>query len=254
MEPVSNPSARPVSPAAGRRDFLGQLATAAVAIAGTAACAPAATQSAAPAPTPAPPSGATSGTTIAAAPARSPARKWDDSWVSRITGKHKAVFDAPSVADGTIVSNTWVWMRGYSDVYQTTDSDLSAVMVIRHAGISMAFDDELWAKYELGKHAKVKDEKTKQWATRNPFWKPAPDEKSNDFTFDALVKRGAIVMVCNYATGGLAAQIAERTKQKTSDVRKEVDAHLIPGATLAPSGVFVTMRAQEAGCVFLRST
>lgn len=241
---------------ADRRQFLGQLATAAVAIAGT-ACASATAQSAA-APAAAAPSPATPGTAnggaAAAAPVTPAPRRWNDSWVSRIAGKHKAVFDAPDVADGTVIGNAWVWMKGFKDVYGVADSDLSAVIVIRHAAIHMAMDDELWAKYEIGRHEKLRDHGTGKWATRNPFWKPAPTEKSNEFTLDALQTRGAILMACDLAAGAFSRRIAQRTKQPPRTVRDEVNAHLLPGLTLAPSGIFATMRAQEAGCAFMRST
>lgn len=215
----------------GRREFLGQLATAAVAIAGSAY--------------------AGSG---ASAQAALPSRKWDDAWVARITGRHKAVFDAPEIAGGVIVTNAWVWMKGFKDVYGLSDNDLSAVLVIRHAAIAMALDDEMWAKYELGRNEKVRDERSGKWAIRNPFWRTAPDESSSEFNLESLQKRGAILMACDLAVGAVARRIAQRTKQEARVVREEVNGHLLPGLTLAPSGVFATMRAQEAGCAFLRST
>jgi hypothetical protein len=236
----------PINASAGRREFLGQLATAAVAIAGT-ACAGATAQSA---PAPAAPVPATPGPTNGATPAP---RRWSDVWVSRITGKHKAVFDAPEIADGAVISNAWVWMKGFKDVYGVADSDLSPVLVIRHAAIAMAFDDEMWAKYEIGKHEKIKDFVTSKWATRNPYYKPTPSEKTNEFTLEALEKRGAILMACDLAAGGFSGRIARRTKQPPRTVREEMNAHLLTGLTLAPSGIFATMRAQEAGCAFMRS-
>ena len=181
--------------------------------------------------------------------------KWDDSWASRITGKHKAVFDAPEIAEGTIVGNAYVYLSAMKQVYSLADTDLSTVMVIRHSAFAMAVDDELWAKYELGKDAKVKDEKTRKWATRNPYYKAAPGETAGaQFTLEALAKRGAILVGCNLAAMGLASEIAQKTKQNVNTVREEVRAHLLPGLTLAPNGVFAVMRAQEAGCTYIRST
>lgn len=224
-----------------RREFIGQLATAAVALAGTACATAGAAVQAAPAP--------------AAARAPRPAVKWDDAWAKRITGKHKAVFDAPEVADGTIVGNAWVWLRAYQDVYGMLDDEMSAVMVIRHDAIPMAMDDAFWEKYDLGKYAKVKDPATKKWARRNPFWKPDPNDKENaPFTLEALNGRGCILMGCNLAAMGMAAELAAKHKLPRDDVRADVKAHLIPGMTLAPNGVFAVMRAQEAGCTYIRST
>ena len=36
--------------------------------------------------------------------------------------------------------------------------------------------------------------------------------------------------------------------------RKQAIAALVPGVVLQPSGVFAALRAQEAGCVYLRAS
>ncbi len=221
-----------------RREFIGKLATAAVALVGT-ACASAA-------------SGAALTASAPAAP-RTPT-KWDDAWTGRITGKHKAVFDAPEIADGTIAGNAWAWMEGFKEVYGSLDDEMSAVLVIRHDAIPMAMDDAFWEKYDLGKYAKVKDPATKKWARRNPFWKPDPNDKENaPFTLEALRGRGAILLGCNLAAMGMAAELATKLKRPMDEMRAETRAHLIPGLTLAPNGVFAVLRAQEAGCNYMRS-
>ncbi|HEU4564103.1 MAG TPA: hypothetical protein VFS05_05630 [Gemmatimonadaceae bacterium] len=220
-----------------RREFLGTLATATVALAG-AACAgqvaAAGAQSASPAP-PAPP--------------------LNDDWASRLTAKHKAVFDAPAIADGTIVANAFVYLMSYHAVYGVPDSDMQAVLVIRHAAIPMAVDDAFWAKYELGKAEKVKDPATGKWALRNPFLESDPRVKDvpPGFSLSALRQRGAILLGCGLAAKRLAARVAARTKQDPGAVETELRAHLIPGLELAHSGIFAVMRAQEAGCTYIRS-
>lgn len=225
-----------------RREFIGQLATAAVALAGTACATAGGAVQSAPAPVPAP-------------PAPRVAVKWDDAWTRRISGTHKAVFDAPEIADGTIIGNAVVWMKGYKDVYGLLDDEMSAVLVIRHGAIAMAMDDAYWEKYDLGKANKVKDPATKKWARRNPFWKPDPSDPGNaPFTLEALNGRGAILLGCNLAAMGMAAELGEKLKRPVEEMRAEVKAHLIPGLTLAPNGVFGVMRAQEAGCTYIRST
>lgn len=227
------------SPPTDRREFIGRLATAAVALSATACASAAGAAATGPAP----------------APSSRPPVKWDDAWTSRITGKHKAVFDAPEIADGTVVANAYVWMKGFKDVYGARDDEMSAVLVIRHGGIAMAMDDTYWEKYELGRANKVKDPGTKKWAKRNPFLKPDPaDAASAPFTLEALAARGAILLGCNLAAMGMAAELAEKLKRPVDEMRAEVKSHLIPGLTLAPSGVFGVMRAQEAGCTYIRST
>ncbi len=235
---MSNPTS--AFPPARRRAFLGQLATTAVALAGTAF--------------------ASTGTAIAATSpgggtaAPTPSRQ-DDSWTARITGKHKAVFDAPEVADGLVITNVWVFLKGFRDTRGLTDADLSAVAVIRHAAIPLAFDDAIWEKYGLGKRSKVKEPCTKAWARRNRFARAAADDQASaPFTLGALNDRGVILIGCALATQRMAGEIATQTKQRPDVVHDELRAHLIPGLQLAPSGIYAVTLAQEAGCSYVRST
>jgi hypothetical protein len=39
-----------------------------------------------------------------------------------------------------------------------------------------------------------------------------------------------------------------------ADARKQAIAALVPGVILQPSGVFAALRAQEAGCLYLRAS
>jgi hypothetical protein len=217
-----------------RREFLGQLATAAVALAGTACAAQtvAGAQAAAPAQNPA---GATP---------TDPASKtvFDDSWTQRLTAKHKAVFDSPELADGAAIYQAQIWSSGFKEMYHLSDADTQAVLVFRHAGVPMVFNDAIWSKYEIGKRRKVKDE-AGHWAIANSHVKDLEEAKA----------RGAIILGCNLAAMGIAASIARDTKQDPEAVRQEIRSNLIPGALLMPSGIFALHRAQEAGCTYMRS-
>ena len=83
-----------------RRQFLGELAVGAAAIA-AAACSPAAqTTAASQAPAPAtPPTQPQAERQLMGMP--TPPSTWDVSWMGRITAKHKAVFDSPEIEEGT---------------------------------------------------------------------------------------------------------------------------------------------------------
>ena len=239
------------TPTTSRREMLGQLAATAVTLAGAAACASApAAQPSQATQQPRPTDGA------APAPAAA-APKFDDSWAAKLEGaKHKAVFDAPEIADGTILANVYVYLLSYGNVYGLQDADIQPVLVIRHAAIPMALDDAMWEKYELGRHAKVKDPETGKWARRNPFATEGVGAAKGmkGYSLQGLHERGAMLLGCNLAFMNQVGVIARRTKQERAAVREELRAHLVPGLTLAHSGVFAVMRAQEAGCTYIRST
>jgi hypothetical protein len=234
-----------------RREVLGQLATAAVTLAG-AACAPAAMSHAAAAPAPTPAADGAATTT----PAPATPRKWDDAWATRLTAKHRAVFDAPDVADGTALFNAYVYMRSFGEVYGAPDSDIQAVLVARHRAVPLMLGDATWERYELGKVVRLRDEKTGKWARRNPFAVVDATDASAmpGLSLGALHERGALLLVCNLALGNLAGRLAAKTKRDRASVRAELRSALLPGVEIVPSGVFAVMRAQEAGCTYMRST
>lgn len=243
-------SESPSSAASPRREFLGQLATAAAALAAT-ACVNGAGGSVAVAAEPAPASDAPE---LPPMPPL-PALEFDDAWADKLTGTYRAVFDSPDIEDGTAVFNAYSFMKGFEDMYKVSDADVNAVVVIRHKAIPMILDDELWARYTLGEYAKVKDPTTGNWALRNPFWAPDPKDKSSgDYALETLVKRGVILLGCALAARGFAGILASRTKDKPDAMFDELRRHLLPTVTLQPSGVFAVMRAQVAGCHYMRST
>jgi hypothetical protein len=241
-----------------RRQFIGELAAGAAALAAV-ACAPAAAASnaASQAPAPAP------ATTPPAAPMQPlPAQstmKWDASWMEKITGKHKAVFDSPEINDGTALYHAFSYLSSVKDVFGGTDSDAGVVCCLRHAAVPMLYNDAMWAKYDIGTETKTLDQKTKLGVTRNIYYQRVDkDGKPNDdrpsATIKSLSSRGVIFVGCDLATRGFSYRLAQKTKQEQKVVYEEIRQNLVPGAVLLPTGIFATLLAQEAGCALMRST
>jgi hypothetical protein len=244
-----------------RRQFIGQLMVGAAALA-SASCARAqvAAQGTAPTPVPVSPRVASSGDSAAHAAHAPPHPAWDLSWTDRLTGDHRQVFDAPEIADGTVLHQARMFYVNYKDVYNLSDADLRAVLVIRHEALPMVLGDAVWAHYDfIGKKiTKLKDPTTGEWARRNPFLNAKAGDKHAliwpDGGLDSLIGRGAIVLACNLAFNGFAGVVATRTKQQHDAVRDEFKAALVPGVTLVPSGIFGVIRAEQGGCAYLRAT
>jgi intracellular sulfur oxidation DsrE/DsrF family protein len=169
---------------------------------------------------------------------------WDMSWADRVAkAPYKAVFDSPTLSDGSALDLAAGIQDNFKDAYDT-DENVRMVIVMRQLGQVMAFNDDLWDRYGIGEDRKIIDPVTKQPAQRNPFTK----------ALDALHARGAIFLVCNRASMNFAASAAERTKRDVEQVRAEVRSGLVPGATLMPTGVFALVRAQNAGCAYMRGS
>jgi hypothetical protein len=221
-----------------RRDFLRQLSLATAAVGGGAIIAPLGAEEL-----------NRAGELLAASSAA-----WDMTWVETVQrSQYKAVFDSPALADGVALDLAAGIQDNFKEVYGSDDV-VRMVIIMRQLGQVMAFNDDLWDRYAIGEERHVNDPLTKQPARRNPYAKALPGEPTwaAASKLDALRSRGAILLVCNRASMNWAASAAERMKKDVEEVRNEVRNGLVPGATLQPTGIFALVRAQNAGCAYMR--
>src|SRR6478736_27109 len=151
-----------------RRSFLARLATIGTAIAGVIAL-------------PSKSSGQTSASRGPTHPA--------DAWLDDLKGQHKNIYDCTTVETGP---QGWTFARNFltantGPIYQLKDSDVNAIVSVRHQASVYGFNDAMWAKYKLGESQKVNEGGVP--ATRNPQATIAND----------LATRGVIVAVCGLA-------------------------------------------------------
>jgi hypothetical protein len=185
----------------------------------------------------------------------------DMSWVARITADRRIVFDAAQVEEGIVLHHARTTLTNFAEVEHTTDADWSMVVTIRHAAIPMVLNDAMWAKYAfLGKSTKLKDPASGKRPARNPFLNANVGKDDRyamiwpDGGLDTLVRRGVIVLGCGLALRRLSGELAGDTKQDAKAVHQEVLTSLVPGVYVMPSGIFGTVRAEEAGCRFFKSS
>jgi intracellular sulfur oxidation DsrE/DsrF family protein len=184
-------------------------------------------------------------------PSRASASPEFEAWLDGITGKHKQVFDAINVNDGSAAGFARTWMNTTGETYGLQDRDLSGVIVVRHAAMVLAFNDTIWSKYKFGETYKITDPVTKEPAVRNPWAYVKPGElQSDDMALDKLLARGVKIGVCNVALQGRAGRAADAMKLDKDMVRKEWAANVLPGVMIVPSGVLAVHRAQEKGCTY----
>ena len=181
---------------------------------------------------------------------------WNMSWVDELQKvPYKAVFDSPSLADGAALDLAAGIWDNFKEVYGT-DSSSRMVIIMRQLGQVMAFNDMMWEKYGIGEERKVNDPATKQPAKRNPWAKVMSGDPAWAVSsrLDTLHARGAIFLVCNRASMNWATSTAERMKLDVETVKNDVRNNLVPGATLMPTGVFALVRAQNAGCAYMKGS
>lgn len=220
-----------------RRNFLAQLGIATAMLAGSAGAVPLAAQH-----------------DVLASDLPAPrSEKWDTSWLDQLgKAQYRVVFDATNISDGFALDLTSTFLDHYHEVHGTTDSQLRAVIVMRQLGTPLALNDVIWDKFGLGEELKINDRITHQPARRNPFLKASSTTGSDDSSLETLRARGTIFLLCNIAMNNWSSRHAEMTKRTVDEVREEVRANLVPGVIVVPSGIFALIRAQNAGCAYMR--
>jgi intracellular sulfur oxidation DsrE/DsrF family protein len=187
-------------------------------------------------------------------PPNASSEPWDMSWLERLeSATYRAVIDANTLEEGYAADLAGGLIDTYRDVHGTSDDQVRIVIVARRAGTPLVLGDVVWEKYPLGEDTKMNDRDGAPYR-RNPFYRPRPgaSPESAPNKLESLQKRGVILLVCNVALNNWVRGLAERTKRDVADVKKEVFANLVPGTTVMPSGVFALMRAQNAGCAYMR--
>jgi hypothetical protein len=178
---------------------------------------------------------------------------WDMTWVDRLRGKSRAVFDSPNVGEGGALFRAILWREQFEKVLGTPRADLTPVVVVRHEAIPLAMNDEFWEHLGIGKDLKWKEEKSGKWTKKNPLSGSSTDAPPafKDYNIPAFIANGGIVLACNLAFGEIIHQYEEKDKVTHDEAEKRARAHLIPGVILQPSGFFAVLKAQDEGCKYM---
>jgi len=146
-----------------------------------------------------------------------------------------------------------VWCDEYKTVYGTPRADMSPVIVLRHRGLRLALNDAYWKRFELGKDSKVLSPEGKEWAEANPVLTPdhTVPEPEASYTLPKFISDGGIVLGCGLAFEQVVGRLKKADSLSDSTARERAHESLVPGVILQPSGIFATLRAQEAGCKYI---
>jgi hypothetical protein len=184
--------------------------------------------------------------------------QWDLSWVGRVKGKYRAVFDVPEVESGYGVWRASLWETQYQQVLGAKPAEMSAVVVLRHNGIALAMQQAFWDRYGVGEAKKVIHPITQQPTDRNPaLLSSARGEIPATFDavqLDRFIARGGIALACSLAFDDCVETVKAKDGVSDEQARTAALASLVPGVILQPSGVFAALRAQDAGCRYLRAS
>lgn len=173
---------------------------------------------------------------------------WDMSWLDRLKGKHKQVFDVQSLGIPLIVVNNY--LNAFEEVYNLRYPDVNTVIGIGGHAFPINASDALWSAWKLGERYQVKDPDTGAWSVRNIFYDKPATGTPPGATVKALQARGTVFWMCNNALAFIAGSYAEEAKRPFEDVRKELIAGFNPGVILVPAHTMLIGLTQEHGCSY----
>ena len=196
-----------------------------------------------------------------------------DGWIKEVKGEHRCLFDFPRHNNGMPLLHILNYINTYNTAYKTTPGQVGAVGTLYSVGtqssIPLAFNDSIWAKYQLGAYLNLKDAAGTPY-TRNVFNQPTPKDlhllmKAADLPtlnqiadvvpaigIENLQKMGTKFLLCNNALGLWCMELEARGKGKTAEIDQELRANLLPGVSIVPAMVIAIEKAQSAGMSYNR--
>ena len=183
---------------------------------------------------------------------------FDTTWMQRLTGKYKAVFDTPEINGGSGVWRAGMWATHCRDLLDAQPADLSAVIVIRHAAMPLLMNHEFWDAYDVAKTYKVLHPLTDKKTRRNPVLMTVEDDQMPptfaSYALHKQIERGVVVLGCNVAFTSMVSLVSKKDKLKGADARAKALSMMVPGVLLQPNGIFPVTMAQHHGCSFVAAS
>ncbi len=171
---------------------------------------------------------------------------WDFSWLDKLKGKHKQVFDLGEM-ELRVINN---WLEAYQEVFEIPHSDLTAIVGIARKAFPVNASDDLYRKFPIGEHWKLNDPETGKPAMRNIFLDGGKTPADQRKTVRALQARGVIFWQCNKALERISKDLSEKVKRPETEIYEELKAGLNPGVILIPAHAMLIGLAQERGYTY----
>lgn len=171
-----------------------------------------------------------------------------------VSNEHKQVFQSVSpilIAPG--VASIYIHMQNSMNAYQFSQGlgNLATLGVLIGPSIVFALKDDMWRKYPIGKMFNLAPTNTYYQADSNLDLGADPDNPDGvyqDWSAQAVLKRGGQFFVCHNATTGLAYIIAQKMGTTTGKaVLADFEKSLLPGFQMVPAGVGAVQQAEENG-------
>jgi hypothetical protein len=172
-----------------------------------------------------------------------------------VSKKSKQVFQSVSpleVAPG--IASLYIHMQNSLNAYEFSlgrgRGTLATLGVLIGPSIVLGLNDAMWEKYGFGGALKLARTNTYYAATSKNDPNISPDDPNGmfqDWSAQAVQRRGGTFMVCHNASTAVAALFASQSGMSTESVLADFERNLLPGFQMVPAGVAVVQLAQELG-------
>lgn len=181
-----------------------------------------------------------------------------DRWVLGVKGSHRQLFDFNAHGGGLPLIHMHNFIETLKSAYQVPGSDINVVGTFYGGSTPLAWNDAMWAKYNVGGALGIEDPATKQPLTRNWFNRPAEGDPVfmngafKDASIANLQSRGAIFLLCNNALRTWVNRLAG-SGGNAAAIDQELRANLLPGVIVVPAMVVAVEVAHRHGLAYSRT-
>ncbi len=175
--------------------------------------------------------------------------------IMMMDNSNKQVFQSVglvTIAPG--VASLYVHMQNSLNAYQFSygmgANGLAVLAVLIGPSIALALNDKMWKKYKIGAMLKADATNTYYPADSNLDLSASPDDPNGiyqDWSAQALLKRGASFMVCHNATTAFAGMLGQKVGVEPKAALSDFEANMLPGFLMVPAGVAAVQAAQSNG-------
>jgi hypothetical protein len=182
--------------------------------------------------------------------AASPEGGWDLSWLGKLKGRHRQLFDVVRKVEDIPgpLHKVDTYLNAWRDVYHLEYPQVSTVLAIAGGGFPINVNDAIWAKYKIAEKWQLSDGPEKN-PDHNVFLE-APATATKRASVRDLQARGTIFTQCNNALTLIAREFALAAHDSFDNIYAELVAGLNPGVKLVPAATMLIGLAQEHGCAY----
>ncbi|MES2306279.1 MAG: hypothetical protein V4558_12265 [Gemmatimonadota bacterium] len=188
-----------------------------------------------------------------AAPATTATVPAGDAWLTKLTAKHRQLFDTPTSNGGVPLVHLMNYYDTWNKAYAVPDKEINGVLTFYGATTFFGLSDAMWSKYQLGAFLNEKDAAGTPF-TANP-WRSNPvilGMKLAPASIESMQKRGATFIICNNALTIFSGMVAQARGLDANAVYADMKSNILPNVTLVPGMVVAIEQAQRAGLTYHR--